>query len=185
MEESYDITRSLFSAKASENMLAFVGFNAADPAAIEGIEGVLKIAAFIRPDGGGYLTLTFILDLEGDARRHAEWPARFRHVDQDALATRLGPDFEMLIEVPLNPFAESTQFYIEELNLYFQRLAGHEQRLLEDRVIPVLSQLLDFTFEPIDWLAKMPGDPWPFDIDPPDWAKLSLKQKIKRLPKRR
>ncbi|HAS51457.1 MAG TPA: hypothetical protein DCS21_06850 [Gammaproteobacteria bacterium] len=184
MEESYDITQSLFSAKASENMLAFVGFNASDPAAMEGIEGVLKIAAFTRPEGGGYLTLTFILDLEGDASRYSAWPARFRRVDQEALAARLGPGFEMLIEVPLNPFAESKQFYIEELNLYFQRLAGQEQRLLEDRVIPVLSQLLDFTFDPIDWLAETPGDPWPFDIEPPDWTKLSLQQRIKRLPKR-
>ncbi|MDQ5910412.1 MAG: hypothetical protein QG599_2508 [Pseudomonadota bacterium] len=158
MEESYDITQSLFSTKASENMLAFVGFNASDLAAMEGIEGVLKIAAFTRSDGGGYLTLTFILDLEGDASRHSAWPARFRGVDQDALAARLGPDFEMLIEVPLNPFAESKQFYIEELNLYFQRLAGQEQRLLEDWVIPALGQLLDFAFNPINWLAEMSHD---------------------------
>lgn len=180
MEESYDITQSLFSTKASEDMMAFVGFKASDAEDAEGNEGVLKIAAFTRPDGGGYLTLTFILDLEGDASRHSAWPARFRRIDQDILATRLGPDFEMLIEVPLNPFAESKQFYIEELNLYFQRLAGQEQRLLEERVVPVLGQLLDFAFDPIDWLAETPRGAWPADDEHSGQTGRLLKQQIKQ-----
>lgn len=180
MQKSYDITQSLFSAKASEGMIAFAGFRASDAENAAGSEGVLKIAAFTRPDGGGYLTLTFVIDLEGNANQRSELQARFRRVDQDALAARLGSDFEMLIEVPLNTFAETTQFYIEELNLYFHRLAGRERWLLEEQALPMLGQLLNFTFEPLDWVAEMPRRTSPAPVEQPDQMTLSLKQRIKQ-----
>ncbi len=180
MQKSYDVTQSLFSAKASEGMIAFAGFSASDAENAAGSEGVLKIAAFTRPDGGGYLTLTFVIDLTGNASQRSELQARFRRVDQDALAARLGPDFEMLIEVPLNTFAETTQFYIEELNLYFYRLARFERRLLEDRAIPTLGQLLNFTFEPLDWVAETPRRTPSVPVEHFDQTTLSLKQRIKQ-----
>lgn len=152
MEDYYDVTESLFSAKADEGMIAFAGFMVPD-GAVPG-EGVLKVAAFRRSDGSGYLTLTFILDLEADPDRKAAFQACFRRVDQETLTARLGADFEMLIEVPLNPFAASTRFFIEELNLYFRRLAGRERPLLEAGVIPVLDDLLGVRFEPLEWLAE-------------------------------
>ena len=176
MQKSYDLTQSLFSAKAREGMIAFAGFRTS--AAAEGYEGVLKIAAFHRPEGGGYLTLTFLIDLEGDDARRAGLQARFRRVDQDALAARLSPDFQMVLEVMLNSFSESSQFYIEELNLYFHRLAGHERRLLEEQVIPALSQLLDFTFDPIDWLAASRPVAPPVAAERPA-REPSLKERIK------
>ncbi|MFZ4791308.1 MAG: hypothetical protein ACOYMW_10540 [Candidatus Competibacteraceae bacterium] len=180
MQKSYDVTQSLFSAKASEGMIAFAGFRVCDAENAAGSEGVLKIAAFTRPDGGGYLTLTFVIDLEGNANQRSELQARFRRVDQDTLAARLGADFEMLLEVPLNIFAETTQFYIEELNLYFHRLAGRERWLLEDQAIPMLGQLLDFVFDPLDWLAETQNRISPATVEHPDQMALSLKERIKR-----
>lgn len=180
MQKSYDITQSLFSAKAGEGMIAFAGFKMADAENPEGGEGVLKIAAFTRPDGGGYLTLTFVADLEGNAHQRIELQARFRRVDQDALTARLGPDFEMLIEVPLNAFAETTQFYIEELNLYFYRLAGRERQLLDDLAIPMLSRILGFRFEPLEWVAETPRRISPAPVEHSDQTTLSLKQRIKQ-----
>ena len=185
MQKSYDVTQSLFSAKASEGMIAFTGFKVADVENAdvenpEGGEGVLKIAAFTRPDGGGYLTLTFVVDLEGNAQRCSELQAQFRSIDQDVLTARLGPDFEMLIEVPLNTFAETKQFYIEELNLYFYRLAGRERRLLEDQAIPMLSQILGFRFEPLEWVAETPRRTSSDPVEHFDQTTLSLKQRIKQ-----
>ena len=155
MQESYDITESLFSAKAREGMIAFAGFESPEAEGVR--EGLLKIASFTRPDGNGYLTLTFILDLEGAPNRTPPWRDVFRRADQEALASRLGADFEMLLDVPLNPLAGAAPFHVEEFNLYFRRLAGTQRRRLEDAVIPALNELLGFVFEPLDWVEEARG----------------------------
>lgn len=155
MQDSYDVTESLFSAKANEGMMAFNGFQMRAAAGVPVCQGVLKISAFTRPDGNGYLTLTFLVDLADGPGQRAALTERFRHADQNALAARLGPDFEMLLEMPLNAFTESERFYIEEFNLYFRRLAGRERLLLEGIVIPVLTTLLDVQFDPMDWLTDL------------------------------
>jgi len=155
MEDYYDITESLFSAKANEEMIAFAGFLV--EAKSWASEGVLKVAAFRRADHHGYLTLTFVVDLEAESGRKTGLQAAFARATQTALAERLGPDFEMLLDVPLNPFAESPRFFVEELNVYFQRLAGRERWLLETHVLPALADLIGLRFEPLDWLDA-PGN---------------------------
>lgn len=179
MSRPYDLTKSVLSAKAKEGTIAFAGFQALGAEGAEGWDGVLNIAAFSHSDGNGYLTLTFILDLNGDSARPALLQARFRRLDQDTLSHRLGADFQMLLDMQLNPFAESADFYIEELNLYFHRLAGRERSLLEDWVIPALDPLLDFRFEPLDWLGQgQLGSA--LDDEGPVPAGLTLKQRLKR-----
>lgn len=155
MQESYDVTESLFSAKANEGMIAFSGFEMRAAAGVPACQGVLKISAFNRPDGNGYLTLTFLVDLADGPGKRAALAERFRQADQNALAAKLGADFEMLLEMPLNAFADAERFYIEEFNLYFRRLAGRERLLLEGVVMPVLSTLLDVRFDPLDWLTDL------------------------------
>jgi hypothetical protein len=150
MEDYYDLTESLFAAKANEGMIAFAGFTVSEDRASR--EGVLKVSELCRSDRSGYLTLTFVIDLLDNATEKASLEARFSRVDQDALAARLGPDFEMLLDVPLNSFAESPRFFVEELNLYFLRLEGRERRLLEELIIPELADLLDLQFESLEWL---------------------------------
>ena len=179
MPESYDLTKSLLSAKAKEGMIAFAGFHALGTKGFPDCEGVLKVAACSHADGNGYLTLTFILDLDGDAARRDLLQARFRRLDQETLRHRLGPDFEMLLDMPLHPFAESPDFYIEELNLYFHRLAGRERVLLEDWVVPALGHQFDFRFEPLDWSDQSRLGSVP-DADRPVSGGLTIKQRLKR-----
>ena len=179
MEDYYDITESLFSAKASEGMIAFAGFvlEAGGLAS----EGVLKIAAFRRADHDGYLTLTFVIDLEADSGRKREFQSAFSRATQSALADRLGPDFEMLLEVPLNPFAEFRCFLVEELNLYFKRLAGRERWLLEAHVIPALADLIGLRFEPLEWLDTPGRGAQPRGADGPGRPESPLRQQVQRL----
>ncbi len=153
VDESYDVIESLCASKAEETMIAFAGFQMS---AIDGVhddEGVLKIATFTRPDSSGYLTLTFLLDLDADPTRKAALKARFGRASQEVLAVGLGADFEMLLDMPLDAFTASTQFYFEEFNLYFQQLAGREREILEQRLMPLLAALLDLRVEPLEWLA--------------------------------
>jgi hypothetical protein len=179
VEDCYDLTASLFSAKANEGMIAFAGFLAAEGPSVS--EGVLKIAAFRRPDHDGYLTLTFVIDLEADSGLKGTWQRAFSRATQSALAERLGPDFEMLLEVPLNPFAESPRFFVEELNLYFRRLAGRERWLLEEHVIPTLADLIGLRIEALEWLDA-PGQamPSPEAGRPGRPSESPLRQHVKR-----
>jgi hypothetical protein len=153
MEESYDITESLLSAKADEGMIAFTGFEMEASEGLDAREGVLKISAFHRPNGDGYLTLTFLTDLIDDPGHRSALQARFHRADQAALSTRLGRDFEMLLDIPLSVFAAAQRFHVEELNLYFKNLAGRERPLLEAAILPSLADLLGVRFQPIDWVA--------------------------------
>lgn len=153
MEKSYDVAGNVFSGKANEGMIAFAGVAIPAIDALGVGEGVLKIAAFVRPDGNGYLTLTFVFDLESAPNRDLALKSRFARIEQTVLAARLGADFEMLLAVPLNTFAESAWFYLEELNLYFRCLAGRERWLLEERIVPLLAELLDAQIEPLNWPA--------------------------------
>jgi len=177
MEDYYDLTASLFSAKANEGMIAFAGFLAEDGPFVS--EGVLKIAAFRRPDHDGYLTLTFVIDLETDSSRKATWETAFSRATQSALAARLGPDFEMLLEVPLNPFAESPRFFVEELNLYFRRLVGRERQLLEAHILPTLADLVGLRFDALDWLDA-PGQASPEPVQPGSASGSPLREHVKR-----
>jgi len=175
VQESYDVTESLFSAKAREGMIAFAGFESPEAGGVR--EGLLKIAAFTRPDGNGYLTLTFILDLEEAPERTAPWCDLFRRAGQEALAPRLGADFEMLLDVRLNSLAGSAPFHVEEFNLYFRRLAGHQRQYLEDLVIPTLSELLGFVFEPLQWVEETRAS-GPDSVQPESALKQSLRRRL-------
>ena len=154
MEDYYDITASLLAGKADERMIAFAGCVATATDASGDAEGVLKIAAFTRPDGGGYLTLTFVIDLAPGTTSRSGLQGRFAAVGQEVLAARLGADFEMLLDVPLNSFGALPGFYIEELNLYFSRLAGRERIILEGQLIPLLAERIGLRFEPLDWVDE-------------------------------
>jgi len=154
MEEAYDVLKSLLSTKASERMIAFAGFvvqpeeNGADR------EGVLKIAASHRPDGSGYLTLTFIVDTEDnqDVRHHLA--ELFKESDQQVLRELMGKEVEMLLGIPLDCMARSQTFFVQELHVYFRLLKGQEKRLLNEQVIPALRKILLCSFDSIEWLTE-------------------------------
>ena len=62
MTQEFDPKKSYLSVKAHEKMIAYVGFKTRMGKEDRYQEGVIKISSFSRPYGGGYLTLTFIID---------------------------------------------------------------------------------------------------------------------------
>ena len=143
MDEPYDLLGSLLKSKADEPMIGFAGFVRPDKAGGPGLEGVVKVSAYCRPDGSGYLTLTFIMDRGSDA---VEGLGR---IAESALRERLGPNFEMLMDIPLNEFAAPSPYLIEEMDFYFHSLKGRETDTLEGSVFPALDELLGLRFEPL------------------------------------
>lgn len=148
MEEPYDLMSSVLSTKANEQMIGFAGFVKPDGESGPGFEGMVKVSAFHRADGSGYLTLTFIIDQEPGSQETA-LRKKLGTPDADALGKRLGSNFEMLIDIPLNAFSGASPYFIEELDVYFRHLRGQERSLAESSLLPAFSQLLGLQFEPL------------------------------------
>ena len=66
MTREFDPIKSYLTLKAHEKMIAYVSLRFPMDGKNRGREGVIKISSFHRPYGGGQLTLTFIIDTEGD-----------------------------------------------------------------------------------------------------------------------
>ncbi len=146
MEEAYDLMESLLASKADEHMIGFAGFSRRAHPDGGSIEGVLKASAFHRPDGSGYLTLTFIYDREQGAGNLLDKP------DQKSLRGLLGPNFDMFIDIPLNTFADIPDYLVEEMDVYFHHLQSQERVVLESSLMPALTQLLGLDFKPLqEW----------------------------------
>ncbi len=62
MTQEFDPRKSYLAVKANEKMIAYAGFAVVFEEDGKRKEGVVKISSFHRPYGGGYLTLTFIVD---------------------------------------------------------------------------------------------------------------------------
>lgn len=157
MDEPYDLLGGVLSSKANERMIGFAGFTRTGDTHPSPLEGIVKLAAFLREDGSGYLTLTFVIDrLPGETGSE---PLSLGKPDPDALQNLLGPDFEMLIDIPLSPFTAGSPFYVEEMDLYFSRLRGREKAVIETGIFPAFSRLLGLRFEALqDWgLAGQPA----------------------------
>ena len=146
MVEVYDLLAGTLATKADENMIGFAGFTR--PALEENrhTEGMLKVSAFFRPNGSGYLTLTFIQD-RGQCAAPLLGKAR-----QRALSTLLGPNCEMVLDIPLTGFADITDFLVEELDVYFHQLRGQEKIILDQGLMPALTQVLGLELKPFqEW----------------------------------
>lgn len=165
MDEPYDLMGSVLSTKADEQMIGFAGFMRPGAGGDPALEGIVKVSAFHRADGSGYLTLTFIIDCENGASA-AERRTRLGKPDPEELRKRLGSNFEMLIDIPLSQSSGGSPFFIEEFDVYFRHLRGQERGLAESTLLPALSQLLDLTFEPLN--AWQPGQESPLSRLLPD-----------------
>ena len=66
MTQEFDPQKSYLTVKAHEKMIAYVAFKIQDGKEGQNQEGVIKISSFQRPYGGGYITLTFIMDTKDD-----------------------------------------------------------------------------------------------------------------------
>jgi hypothetical protein len=178
MTQEFDPRKSYLAVKANEKMIAYVGFVIRFEEDGKSKEGVVKISSFHRPYGGGYLTLTFMLDkAPGDALK-IELSMFGDRITEDALRPHLGKNFEKMVKVDLDVLEETKAWYIEEINIYFHTLAGQEKVLIEEKLLPALECILPCQFDPVEW--------WPEGrkSEPPGGAKIEDPISLKKLFKK-
>jgi hypothetical protein len=152
MSEVLDLKKSVLDLKADEQMIAFAGFSVRAPDQSAGAQGVLKVAAFSRKDGSGYLTLTFVVDTREDEVFRSHLAELFNGLTEKALMGYRGPELKMMVAIPLGALAHIPDWYLEEYSLYFRKLRGREKRLLQDLLLPAFSSILGLSFDATEWL---------------------------------
>ena len=155
MTQEFDPKKSYLSVKAHEKMIAYAGFAARFGEDRQSKEGVIKISSSRRPYGGGYFTLTFIVDTSDDKDLKVKLEQRFDGLTEDALKSVLGEDMEKMVKVSLDSLEKIPEWYIEEVSVHFSKIEERANVLIEDRLIPALASSLSFSFDPVEW--------WPAD----------------------
>ena len=178
MTQEFDPRKSYLAVKANEKMIAYVGFAIRLEEAGKTKEGVVKISSFHRPYGGGYLTLTFIIDEGQDEELKTQLDRLSAQITEEALKPMLGKEFEKMVKVDLDILEETKGWYIEEISVYFRKIAEREKVLVEEKLLPALECILPLKFEVVEW--------WPAGraASPPDGrdseAQLSLQGIFKK-----
>jgi len=151
MTTEFDPKKSYLAVKANEKMIAYVGFAISLGETGETKEGVVKISSFQRGYGGGYLTLTFIVDRGQDETLLKQLEQIYTHLTEEVLKPLLGLEFERFVKVDLDSLEEIKGWEVEEINVYFRSVAGQEKKLVERIILPALEKTLPFKFEPVEW----------------------------------
>ena len=151
MTQEFDPKKSYLAVKANEKMIAYVGFKIDFEGKGEKKEGVVKISSFQRAYGGGYLTLTFILDRGQDDKFLNQLEQVSANLTEDSLKPLLGKDFERMVKVDLDLLEDVKGWYVEEINVYFRSVAGQEKTLVEGTMIPALEKILPCKFDAVEW----------------------------------
>jgi hypothetical protein len=151
MTREFDPKKSYLAVKANEKMIAYVGFNMQLEEGGPKKEGVVKISSFQRAYGGGYLTLTFIVDRGQDETLSRQLEQIYANLTADTLKPLLGQEFERLVKIDLDLLEEIKGWEVEEINVYFRSVAGQEKTLLESTMLPALEKILPFKFEAVEW----------------------------------
>ena len=170
MTREFDPKKSYLSIKAHEKMIAYVGFGVRFEDPDQTKEGVIKISSSSRPYGGGYLTLTFIIDTKDDAELKARLNRLFNELTEDSLKPHLGKNMEKIVKVSLDSLEEIPEWYIEEINVHFSHIDERVNVLIEEKLIPALESSLSFSFDPVEW--------WPADKPAHVPDEVSLMEKI-------
>jgi hypothetical protein len=151
MTQEFDPKKSYLAVKANEKMIAYVGFTIHLEEKGAKKEGIVKIASFQRAYGGGYLTLTFIVDRGQEEKLLKQLEQMYAKLTDDALKSLLGKEFERMVRVDLDLLEDVKGWYVEEINLYFRSIAGQEKVLVEGRMIPALEKILPCKFDAVEW----------------------------------
>ncbi len=151
MTQEFDPRKSYLTVKANENMIAYVGFDIQLADTGKSKEGVVKISSLRRPYGGGYLTLTFMIDKGQNAALDSQLGKLFDNITESSLSEQLGKEFERVVRVDLDILEETKGWSIEEINVYFRKIAGREKILVEERLLPALECILPCKFDSVEW----------------------------------
>lgn len=175
MTQEFDPKTSYLAVKAHEKMIAYVGFGTPLGAEGQPKEGVIKISSFHRPYGGGYITLTFIVDTQNNKELKAHLKQRFDKLNEDSLRPYLGKDMEKTVRVSLDSLEEIPEWYIEEVSIHFKNMEERDDVLIDEKLIPALKSCLSFSFDPVEW--------WPADkpVAMPKDASKMKQMSIKKL----
>ena len=178
MTQEFDPRKSYLTVKANEKMIAYVGFTVHLKEEGKSKEGVVKIASLHRPYGGGYLTLTFMVDKGPNDTLKNQLELLCDRITEDALRPRLGKDFERIVRVDLDILEETKAWCIEEINLYFRSAEEREKSLVEEKLLPALESILPIKFDPVEW--------WPEgrQTEPPGDGEIEVQLSLKGLFKK-
>ena len=155
MTQEFDPKKSYLSVKAHEKMIAYVGFQVYLGEKRVKKEGVIKISSLQRPYGGGYITLTFIVDTEDDRELKDHLKQIFGKLTEDSLKPSFGKEMQQLVKVSLDSLEEIPEWYIEELSIHLSSFYERMDVLIEEKLLPALKSSLSFSFDPVEW--------WPAD----------------------
>ena len=155
MTLEFDPKKSYLAVKAHEKMIAYVGFRVENGQQDSNQEGVIKISAFQRPYGGGYYTLTFIVDTNADKDLKETLKARFDRLNAASLKPFLGKEMQKIVKVSLDTLEKIPEWYVEEVSVHFSKMDERANVLVEEKLIPALASSLSFSFDPVEW--------WPAD----------------------
>ena len=164
MVDVHDLFKTTLTLKANERMIAFAGFFIRPEQGGPDKEGVLKISSYQGKSGVGQLTLTFMVDVKEDQQTKWFLGRTFRDLTEETFRPHLGGEMVSFVKVPLGSVFDTHNWHIEELNLHFRSLQGRERRLVDERLIPVLSNVLPFDFEPVEWWTEGLEDQSPFPL---------------------
>lgn len=152
-----DLKRQLRELKAHEKLAGFTGFRLDLGLGGASKDGVLKIAEFVRPDGSGYITLTFQTDPDPEPDKRAALAAVFDRFSRFAAAAeaavgqaRFGRGYQYLM-VMSEGLVDGDIWYVVECDLYYAPLAGRVRELLEASILPGLAAVMPIVFEPVNW----------------------------------
>jgi hypothetical protein len=151
MIKPFDEKKSYLSIKAHEGMIAFAGFliEVIDGEAKK--EGILKISSSKKAYGGGYLTLTFIVDTEvlPDVKEHLD--RHFANLTASALEPFVGKTLERINKIQLGEVLNVQDWYVEEINVHLTALKGEGKAIVEKSLIPAFEKILPCSFHPVEW----------------------------------
>jgi hypothetical protein len=165
MTQEFDPRKSYLTVKANEKMIAYAGFVVEFEEDAKSKEGVVKISSFHRPYGGGYLTLTFIVDKGQDEALKTQFEKLCNTITEDSLRPMMGGDFERMVKVDLDMLDETKGWYLEEINVYFRTLAEREKVIVEEKLLPALECILPCKFETVEWWPEGRRPELPGGID--------------------
>ena len=164
MTQEFDPRKSYLAVKANEKMIAYVGFVFPLEEDGKSKEGVVKISSLHRPYGGGYLTLTMMVDKGPEGASDNQLESLCDNITEERLRPLLGAEFERMVRVDLDMLEETKGWYVEEINIYFRTLAEREKVLVEEKLLPALECILLCKFDPVEWwpegrkTEQLPGE---------------------------
>ncbi|MHC1713592.1 MAG: hypothetical protein AB9872_15700 [Solidesulfovibrio sp.] len=159
-DDIIDLKRQLRELKAHEKLSGFTGFRLDLGLGDAPKDGILKIADFVRPDGSGYITLTFQTDPDPEPAKREALAAIFdrfglfaQAANSATGAARFGQGFEYMMFVS-DGLDDGDAWFMVELDIYYVGLNNRVRALMETSVLPGLGAIMPITFEPVNWWEK-------------------------------